>query len=237
MTTRIVIIGQSGQVAQALAARYDGRRPAAPPQALATEAIDPFSFRRRTSEIVRIGAEVPVGGEDDYVVLDTVGTPRDFAAEGFEPLDHLALGAWVKCAIEIIEENQARPVGRVERRHQTHRDQRSFAQMFRWDPTRALELDLEALGNDLTPDRADGRITASSILDEDFFRAEHLHALNAIAKCARNDLPHGRLDALLRLRFARCEPRKHIGEAASVVGHAWHFLRHGFPGKLPGIEL
>ena len=49
-------------VAQALAARYDGRRPAAPPQALATEAIDPFSFRRRTSEIVRIGAEVPVGG-------------------------------------------------------------------------------------------------------------------------------------------------------------------------------
>ena len=31
---------------------------------------------------------VPVGGEDDYVVLDTVGTPRDFAAEGFEPTDH-----------------------------------------------------------------------------------------------------------------------------------------------------
>ncbi|MDQ2756175.1 MAG: serine--tRNA ligase [Actinomycetota bacterium] len=35
---------------------------------------------------------VPVGGEDDYVVLETVGTVRDFAAEGFEPLDHLALG-------------------------------------------------------------------------------------------------------------------------------------------------
>ncbi len=35
---------------------------------------------------------MPVGGEDDYVVLETVGTPRDFAAEGFEPLDHLALG-------------------------------------------------------------------------------------------------------------------------------------------------
>src|SRR6476646_12386 len=35
---------------------------------------------------------VPVGGEDDYVVLETVGTARDFAAEGFEPLDHLALG-------------------------------------------------------------------------------------------------------------------------------------------------
>ncbi|WP_341359949.1 serine--tRNA ligase [Georgenia sp. M64] len=35
---------------------------------------------------------VPVGGEDDYVVLRHVGTPRDFAAEGFEPRDHLDLG-------------------------------------------------------------------------------------------------------------------------------------------------
>jgi seryl-tRNA synthetase len=35
---------------------------------------------------------VPAGGEDDFVVLDTVGTPRDFAAEGFEPRDHLELG-------------------------------------------------------------------------------------------------------------------------------------------------
>ncbi|HYN66504.1 MAG TPA: serine--tRNA ligase [Ornithinibacter sp.] len=35
--------------------------------------------------------EVPVGGEDDYVVVETVGTARDFAAEGIEPRDHLAL--------------------------------------------------------------------------------------------------------------------------------------------------
>ncbi len=35
--------------------------------------------------------EVPAGGEDDYVVLEEVGTPRDFAAAGFEPQDHLAL--------------------------------------------------------------------------------------------------------------------------------------------------
>jgi len=35
---------------------------------------------------------VPVGGEDDYVVLEEVGTPRDFAAEGFEPRDHVDLG-------------------------------------------------------------------------------------------------------------------------------------------------
>ena len=36
--------------------------------------------------------EAPAGGEDDYVVLEHVGTPRDFAAEGFEPLDHVELG-------------------------------------------------------------------------------------------------------------------------------------------------
>ena len=36
--------------------------------------------------------DVPPGGEDDYVVVETVGTPRDFAAEGFEPKDHLELG-------------------------------------------------------------------------------------------------------------------------------------------------
>ena len=34
----------------------------------------------------------PVGGEDDYRVLLEVGTPRDFAAEGFEPRDHVELG-------------------------------------------------------------------------------------------------------------------------------------------------
>ncbi|MGW1196462.1 serine--tRNA ligase [Streptomyces sp. NPDC002536] len=36
--------------------------------------------------------DVPRGGEDDFVVLETVGAPRDFAAEGFEPRDHLELG-------------------------------------------------------------------------------------------------------------------------------------------------
>lgn len=36
--------------------------------------------------------EAPPGGEDDFIVLEEVGTPRDFAAEGFEPRDHLELG-------------------------------------------------------------------------------------------------------------------------------------------------
>lgn len=35
---------------------------------------------------------VPAGGEEDYETLRTVGTPRDFAAEGFAPKDHLDLG-------------------------------------------------------------------------------------------------------------------------------------------------
>ncbi|WP_150461473.1 serine--tRNA ligase [Nesterenkonia ebinurensis] len=34
---------------------------------------------------------VPAGGEEDFVTLRHEGTPRDFAAEGFEPKDHLAL--------------------------------------------------------------------------------------------------------------------------------------------------
>jgi len=37
-------------------------------------------------------AEAPEGGENDYVVLEEIGTPRDFAAEGFEPRDHVELG-------------------------------------------------------------------------------------------------------------------------------------------------
>ena len=35
---------------------------------------------------------VPEGGEDDFVVLEEIGAPRDFAAEGFAPKDHLELG-------------------------------------------------------------------------------------------------------------------------------------------------
>ncbi|MGE9782474.1 serine--tRNA ligase [Janibacter sp. G368] len=45
---------------------------------------------RRIGNVIQEG--VPAGGEDDFVVLEEVGTPRDFAAEGFEPKDHLELG-------------------------------------------------------------------------------------------------------------------------------------------------
>jgi len=44
---------------------------------------------RRVPNIVIEG--IPSGGEDDFRVLETVGTPRDFVAEGFEPKDHVEL--------------------------------------------------------------------------------------------------------------------------------------------------
>jgi seryl-tRNA synthetase len=45
---------------------------------------------RRIGNVVLEG--VPAGGEDDYLVVAEFGRPRDFAAEGFEPRDHLELG-------------------------------------------------------------------------------------------------------------------------------------------------
>ncbi len=50
-------------------------------------------YRRVLLGIPNLAAqEAPAGGEDDFVVLEHVGTPRDFAAEGFEPRDHIELG-------------------------------------------------------------------------------------------------------------------------------------------------
>ncbi|MGQ1837699.1 serine--tRNA ligase [Kocuria turfanensis] len=56
--------------------------------------------RARQDELVSVVENlildgVPAGGEDDYVVLRTVGQPRDFAAEGLEPRDHLEIGELV----------------------------------------------------------------------------------------------------------------------------------------------
>jgi len=36
--------------------------------------------------------DAPIGGEEDFVVIEHVGTPRDYAAAGFEPKDHVELG-------------------------------------------------------------------------------------------------------------------------------------------------
>jgi seryl-tRNA synthetase len=45
-------------------------------------------------------SRAPEGDEDDFATLETIGTPRDFAAEGFEPKDHVELGK-VLGAIDI----------------------------------------------------------------------------------------------------------------------------------------
>jgi seryl-tRNA synthetase len=51
------------------------------------------AYRDLAMSIPNVAAEeAPEGGEDDYVVLEEVGTPRDFTAEGFEPRDHVELG-------------------------------------------------------------------------------------------------------------------------------------------------
>jgi seryl-tRNA synthetase len=46
--------------------------------------------------------DVPVGGEEDFTVLETHGTIRDFAAEGFEPKDHLELGEALHIGLELL---------------------------------------------------------------------------------------------------------------------------------------
>ena len=59
----------------------------------AAQAAAERAYRDLMMSIPNVAAdEAPAGGEDDFVVLETVGTPRDFAAEGFEPRDHVELG-------------------------------------------------------------------------------------------------------------------------------------------------
>ncbi|WP_293781280.1 serine--tRNA ligase [uncultured Aeromicrobium sp.] len=60
-------------------------------EAALNEAADRFTALIKS--VPNLASELaPEGGEDDFVVLETHGTPRDFAAEGFEPRDHLELG-------------------------------------------------------------------------------------------------------------------------------------------------
>ncbi|HSJ18953.1 MAG TPA: serine--tRNA ligase [Nocardioidaceae bacterium] len=66
---------------------------AAVKEAEAAQAEAEAAYRALVMSIPNVAAdEAPAGGEDDFVVLEHVGTPRDFAAEGFEPKDHVELG-------------------------------------------------------------------------------------------------------------------------------------------------
>jgi seryl-tRNA synthetase len=48
------------------------------------------SLLRQIPNLIEDG--VPAGGEDDFEVIKTVGKPRDFGPDGFEPRDHLEIG-------------------------------------------------------------------------------------------------------------------------------------------------
>jgi len=62
-------------------------------EAEAAQAVAEEAWQAALMSIPNLAAdEAPAGGEDDYVVLEEIGTPRDFAAEGFEPRDHIELG-------------------------------------------------------------------------------------------------------------------------------------------------
>ena len=39
-----------------------------------------------------LDTDAPIGGEEDFVTIEHVGTPRDFAKDGFTPKDHVELG-------------------------------------------------------------------------------------------------------------------------------------------------
>jgi seryl-tRNA synthetase len=39
-----------------------------------------------------LDTDAPIGGEEDFVTIEHVGTPRDFTQDGFEPKDHVELG-------------------------------------------------------------------------------------------------------------------------------------------------
>ena len=72
-------------------------------QAAASEAEELLdTLVRRIGNVIEPG--VPVGGEDDYVVLETVGQPRTF---DFEPRDHLVLGE----ALDAIDMERGARVG------------------------------------------------------------------------------------------------------------------------------
>lgn len=62
-------------------------------KAEAAQAEAAEAYRALVMTIPNPAAEqAPAGGEDDYVVLEHHGEPRDFGADGFEPRDHIELG-------------------------------------------------------------------------------------------------------------------------------------------------
>lgn len=75
------LMAQAAELADQVKAAEDAQR-----EAEATAAQIALGLSNVVSD------EAPRGGEADFVVLEHVGSPRDFAAEGFTPRDHVELG-------------------------------------------------------------------------------------------------------------------------------------------------
>lgn len=83
---QVAALARAADEARAAAAEVSDRVKAL--QAASIEADNALTVAlRQISNVIIPG--VPVGGEDDYVVLETFGQPRDFAAERFTPKDHV----------------------------------------------------------------------------------------------------------------------------------------------------
>ena len=60
--------------------------------ATARDAAEAETVRIMSSFANIVDEAAPIGGEEDFKVIETVGKPRDFKAEGFTPKDHIELG-------------------------------------------------------------------------------------------------------------------------------------------------
>ncbi len=72
----------------------EGKEKSAKVKALQAESDEAaFAFDSLASKLPNLIIDgIPAGGEENFVTLKTVGQPRDFAAEGFTPRDHLEIG-------------------------------------------------------------------------------------------------------------------------------------------------
>ncbi len=68
-------------VARALATRYERLKAFAAPAGAPTEDVDPFTYRRRIAEIIRVGHDVPLGGGLLPRVFAALATPKPAGKE------------------------------------------------------------------------------------------------------------------------------------------------------------
>ncbi|GAA1550209.1 serine--tRNA ligase [Brevibacterium picturae] len=81
----------------------EGKEKSAKVKALQSESEEAaFAFDKLAGKLPNLIVEgIPSGGEENFVTLKTVGEPRDFSTDGFEPADHLEIGETLK-AIDTV---------------------------------------------------------------------------------------------------------------------------------------